>query len=146
MEKSLSSKQLEFLEKMFLPVHYSPTLDPDALDLGLILIGEEFAELKEAIETSPNFSDQVALTKIAHEAVDLVYVVLQLVNQLGLPFDEVFDEVHKANLRKVAQSGKATKNEDGKVMKPKNWKPADVASIIEKYIEFGEKIKEMEEK
>ena len=45
---------------------------------------------------------------------------------------EVFNAVHEANMRKLDAKGEPILRADGKILKPDNWQPADVTSIIKK--------------
>ena len=62
---------------------------------------------------------------------DLLYVTYGAILACGIDPDPVFAEVHRANLSKA---GGPTR-EDGKVLKPPGWQPADVRSVIEKLVE-----------
>lgn len=44
--------------------------------------------------------------------------------------DEVVTEVHAANMRKIWPDGTIHYREDGKVLKPPTWTPADIAGIL----------------
>ena len=89
-----------------------------AFDLRLALIDEEHDELVEAI----NHGDKV---HIAKELVDLVYVVVGTAISMGIPFNEVFGAVHIANMSKF--DGEAEVRPDGKILKGKNYQPAEAA-------------------
>jgi len=64
----------------------------------------------------------------AHELADLLYVVYGTFVALGIDADEVFEEVHAANLRKAG----APRRADGKQLRPDGWRPADVAGVLER--------------
>lgn len=51
-------------------------------------------------------------------------------NAFGIDMEEVFNIVHEANMQKFGPGGH--KNEFGKWIKPPDWKPPEIASIIEK--------------
>lgn len=71
-------------------------------------IREEAAELCEAL-------DERDLVKVACEAVDSIYVTLGALVICGLPFWEVWQAVHEANLEKVPNPT------GGKPLKPEGW-------------------------
>ena len=73
------------------------------------------------------------LEAILDGAVDSVYVIYQLCNTLGLPFDEAFAEVHRSNMAKRAPDGTVHYREDGKVLKPPGWTPPNIRAIIERH-------------
>lgn len=99
------------------------------------LIDEEYIELNEAIRDFINpFNTSIdpedTLVNVSSEAIDLIYVTLGLLNNLGVNGQDVFDAIHKANMDKVGVDGKVIKNSDGKVLKPDGWKPADIKAVI----------------
>lgn len=98
------------------------------LQLRHTLIREEYEEVSEAFAeltaVSPN--DPAALTDLAHELADLLYVVYGTFAAMGVDADAVFAEVHRANMTKLEGPRRA----DGKLLKPPGWQPADVAGVI----------------
>ncbi|MEM7332214.1 MAG: MazG nucleotide pyrophosphohydrolase domain-containing protein [Chloroflexota bacterium] len=110
----------------------SPTTpDLDILQFRLKLISEEFDEVKEAItqicEQAAGEQDQ-PLASLAHELADLLYVVYGTFSACGIDADAVFAEIHRANMTKMD----GPRREDGKLLKPPGWQPADVASLIKR--------------
>lgn len=97
--------------------------DPAVVELRDRLIKEEFSELLQAT-SKENLSD------IADAIVDLIYVLLGMAIAYGIDIRPVWDEVQKANLAKIGGGFRA----DGKIMKPKDWCPPDVAGIIQQQI------------
>lgn len=98
----------------------------DLLDLRLRLMDEELNEVFEAI----NHRDPV---QTAHELADLLYVVFGTAVAFGIPIDEVFAAVARANLSKIdSTTGKPFLVEDGKVKKgPDYYDPtSDIAEIM----------------
>lgn len=131
-------QQREFMVAMGKRVAVIPG---DALlaDVGLAvkLIEEEVnEELLPAVKQLANLMDgdheRMLLTAVLDGAVDAVYVIYQLCNTLGLPFDEAFAEVHRSNMAKKSPDGTVHYREDGKVLKPPGWTPPDLRSIIGK--------------
>jgi predicted HAD superfamily Cof-like phosphohydrolase len=104
-----------------------PTKDIIALRKRLIV--EETNELFIELEAeSPD------MTKVIKELMDLIYVVMgTVVAILGrvdyMPF---FKEVQRSNLSKVWDDGTIHKDEQGKVLKPPTYKPADIAKVLRK--------------
>ena len=78
------------------------------------LIREEAEELCEAIDSG----DAV---KLLQEAADLVYVAVGAAIAAGLPFNEAFGCVHKANMEKTPTG---SGNKPGK---PEGWQPPTAA-------------------
>lgn len=67
------------------------------------------------------------LAPLAHELADLLYVTYGALDTLGIDADAVFAEVHRANMAKLG----GPRREDGKLLKPGGWQPADVRRVIE---------------
>lgn len=108
------------------------------IELAVKLIKEEVNdELLPAVRMLPDPMDgdhhNMLLTSVLDGAVDAVYVIYQLCNTLGLPFDEAFAEVHRSNMAKKSPDGTVHYREDGKVLKPHGWTPPDLRSIIERH-------------
>ena len=102
----------------------------DVLGLRSQLIFEEFLESMRAVDTlleAPPEGRMEALAHLAHELTDLLYVTYGAILACGVDPDAVFAEVHAANMRK----GGGERREDGKLLKPKGWEPADVAAVIQ---------------
>ena len=95
-------------------------LDDQEWSYRVRLISEEFAELCRAhpLRDLPEFADGL---------VDLTWVVLGTAVVAGLPFNELWEEVKRANMAKA--DGKL--DGSGKLMKPPGWKPPDIESILE---------------
>lgn len=102
-----------------------PEEKEEILRLKLIHIVEETREIVDAI-------DRNSPVDILDGIVDLVYVALGLAWFYGFNFSLAFNRVHEANMRKM----KAMRPEDSKrgsafdVIKPPNWKPADISDCI----------------
>ncbi len=104
----------------------SPTMpDAAARDLRVALVREEAAEAAEALAA---LGGGGGLAAAARELADLLYVTYGTFVALGIDADEVFAEVHAANVRK---SG-AGRRSDGKQLKPDGWRPPDVAGVLER--------------
>ena len=102
----------------------------EALRLRAQLIFEEFLESMRAVDTLLEASPEgrmAALAHLAHELTDLLYVTYGAILACGVDPDAVFAEVHAANMRK----GGGERREDGKLLKPLGWQPADVAAVIQ---------------
>ena len=122
-------KVAAFHAAMELPINRQ--LTEDEYILRLRLIGEEYIE----------FCHETAcmnLTKphanFAKEAMDLVYVLVGTLVAMGYDPDAIFDRIHASNMSKVNPvTGKPTKRADGKVLKGKWYKPADIGDLVPKY-------------
>lgn len=110
----------------------SPTHpDRDLLALRRKLIEEEYGEVMEALTRladADGANTEERFVEAVHELTDLLYVTYGALVWFGIDADEVFAEVHAANMRKTA----GPKRADGKQLKPPGWLPADVASVLER--------------
>lgn len=110
----------------------------DIAGLRVQLHEEECKEVTAELKTlAPKNMD-----KIAKELVDLLYVVYGTIVTYGLQdkIEEVFSEIHRANMSKLGKDGKAIINGEngvldttrpmGKVLKSENYKPADVSYLF----------------
>ncbi|MGB1250199.1 MAG: hypothetical protein ACPG8W_06155 [Candidatus Promineifilaceae bacterium] len=125
-----AEKIVEFQRTMGGDAPDLPTVPSDkTLDLRNTLIREEYEEVTEAIELlMANREDPAALAHLMHELADLLYVTYGAMVTCGVDANAVFAEVHRANMQKASGPRRA----DGKVLKPKDFKPANVAAVLEK--------------
>ena len=86
------------------------------------LIVEEFKEFLEA--EGMLFRDAKEFRAEAlKELADLVYVCFQFAANMGWDLDTALDRVHRSNMSKLDEDGRAVYREDGKVLKGPNYKP-----------------------
>lgn len=127
--QSLASRQAEFMRVMGSPT--MATHGVAALELANDLIIEECKkELLPALDKYMQYQSLENLAELADGIVDTVYVVLQLSNAIGLPFDALFNEVHRSNMAKIHPDGTVKRREDGKVLKPEGWQPPNLHAIL----------------
>jgi len=83
-------------------------------------------ELDEFIEASMHGD----IVGIADALADIIYVALGTAHQMGLPFQAIWDHVHRANMRKVRGATKRGSSIDAR--KPEGWvsPEAGIAAII----------------
>ena len=85
------------------------------------LIREEFNEL---CASTDKISDLDAL-------IDILVVTIGALHSLGVDADGAWKEVMRSNFDKVdPRTGRVTKREDGKVLKPEGWEPPRLNSFI----------------
>ncbi len=89
--------------------------------------------LHEEVKEYEKAATEEDLRQVAKELADIAYTLFGTVVAHGLQevFEEVFDEVHRSNMSKLDDNGKPVYREDGKVLKSKNFKPADLSFISE---------------
>ena len=110
----------EFAEKMKFMVGDEPRhLTTRKLMERQALLDEEVGELRDAI-------DQQDLVEIADALVDIVYVALGTAVALGLPWEELWDDVHRANMAKRA--GITPRGPDA--LKPMGWRGPMTKEIL----------------
>ena len=114
MGHSMYKKVRAFRKKIGLPVNDVPCLlPPDQASFYARFIMEELSEMLKAHETGD-------LVGAADAVTDLVYVVLGCAHHMGLPFEQIFDVVHEANMQKLA--GSTRRGGLGQdAMKPEGW-------------------------
>lgn len=100
----------------------SPTFRHSVAALvSLAHLEEEVNELHKAVANED-------LVGTLDAIVDAVYVLLGLAVRLGLPFDEAWERVHAANMRKVRGPGKRGRID---VVKPDGWTPPDLNALFQ---------------
>lgn len=107
------------------------------LDMRERLIQEEFDEYKKAVQDLINWTGHGGqgeeathkLAAIADALCDLLYVTVGAGIVWGLDLPAMVAEVHRANMTKFP-CGAVYKREDGKVVKPPDWKPPDLAQFL----------------
>ena len=93
-------------------------LNIEAKKRRIALIAEELAELKSALLVNDMIETVDALA-------DLLYVVFGTAVELGVDIEPFFDEVHRSNMTK----GSGHKREDGKLVKPDTYEPANLRKV-----------------
>jgi len=102
--------------KEFLIEHYDYRED---------LLTEELIEIDEAVFRSKS------LTAFVDGILDAIYILLGTLHVAGVSYDEVagcWEEIQRSNMSKVV--GKIRRREDGKILKPENWKPPQLEEIL----------------
>ena len=117
----------EFHEKFNVPVASHPTVPPiERRALRAELIREEFKEFQTA-------SREGDIVQAADALADLLYVVYGAALEWGIPLDAVFQEVHRSNMTKLWPDGLPHCRDDGKILKPPGYSPADVSGVISRF-------------
>lgn len=117
---------LAFQQKFDIPMSPTPAfLDEEAETFRVKFMQEELDEFQEACE-------QLDIQKAADALVDLVYVVHGTALMMGLPWDQLWAEVQRANMAKE----RATSLDQSKrkstldVIKPPGWQPPNHAAAV----------------
>lgn len=93
-------------------------ISQELVEFRLKFLQEELNELQEGYDTSD-------LAKIADSLVDLVYVALGTAHLHGLPWEELWAEVQRANMTKqrAERADQSARNSTFDVIKPPGWRP-----------------------
>lgn len=97
-------------------------LPPDDWNRRIRLILEELSELATAHAAGD-------LVEFSDALVDLVWVVLGTAVEAGVPFEDVWAEVRRANMAKAG----GVLDASGKLQKPAGWTPPDVALVLARH-------------
>lgn len=97
----------------------------EAINLRIALMQEEVNELRDAL-------DKMDEVEILDAGVDSLYIILGTMHEAGVldKFSKAWDLVHANNMTKLDENGKVQKNEQGKVIKPANYKPVDLKQLF----------------
>lgn len=126
---SIVNKVKEFHEVFGLGFHEQPKalLEEKTIALRHRLMAEENEEYLEAAREGD-------LTLIADALGDKLYILCGTIIAHGLQHKivEVFEEIHRSNMSKLDENGKAIYREDGKIMKSEKYFLPDIESILER--------------
>ena len=119
-------KLVEFHDTFDVPVgKVGYLISPERALLRVRLMNEELAELVEAMQLGQ-------YVNIGAELIDLLYVVYGTGVEYGLPVDEIFAEIHRANMTKTSST-----DAGGKVTKGDNYVAPNVRAILDKALRKG---------
>lgn len=98
--------------------------DRAQFELYLKLITEEYKELQEAVANEDSVETLDAL-------IDILVVTIGAAHSIGADSEGAWNEVMQTNFAKIdPETGKVQKREDGKVLKPADWTPPNLAPFI----------------
>jgi predicted HAD superfamily Cof-like phosphohydrolase len=113
----------DFHERFGLLHQVSPAWPGEVVHrLRVCLIEEELAELRNAGEAHD-------LVGVADALADLLYVVYGAAVTYGIDLEPVFKEIHRSNMSKG--DPEVVTRPDGKILKGVNYRPPDVAGVME---------------
>lgn len=95
-------------------------------------IEDVVAELDEFRATLSHRNTTTALVWGAYSLSNLVSVIVGIAVEMGIPFDEVFEEVHRSNMTTPIDEEYGTIDENGNIRMPPVGVPPDILSIIRK--------------
>lgn len=88
--------------------------------------------MKEEVNEYNKAEDNNDIVNLAVELADIIYIACGTAVSYGIPLDEVFEAIHKANMEKLID-GRVIRREDGKIKKPEGWQPANIEGILKKH-------------
>lgn len=104
---------------------------PAIVKLYMSFIEEEYKETQEAFKKWSDHATAENLAELVDGLFDLQWVTKGCSLALGLPQRLIWTEGAYSNLSKIdAETGKLTKREDGKVLKPEGWQKPDFLGIV----------------
>lgn len=89
------------------------------------LILEELGEFLEAF----NYAGIYGMTGVADGLVDLLYVVVGTMVQIDLPYQQIWDEIHKSNMSKQPRTPEDPRCRN----KGPDYRPPDIATLIQQH-------------
>jgi len=92
-------------------------------------VGQELLPNLRKFQEAPTIENKAL---VFDDIVDSVYVLMNLANDLDIPFEAGWQEVHRANMDTFRNG--LIKNSAGKVMKPLDWKPPQMWDVLFKHI------------
>ena len=110
-----------FQTKFSTPMASEPAfLNPEAFEFRLKFMQEELDEFRDD-------HDAGNMKGAADALVDLAYVLYGTVLMMGLPWQQLWDEVQRKNMEKqrVANAGESKRGTQLDVIKPQGWTPPD---------------------
>lgn len=94
------------------------------LNMYHTLIKEETQELQQAM-------DNYDRVEILDALIDIIVVTAGAINSMGADGEAAWDEVMRTNFAKIdPETGKVKKRNDGKVLKPDNWKSPNLKPYV----------------
>lgn len=120
------SSLLEFNDAFEIPKLDQPGLGTNELiELRIKLLMEEVQEYAEAARAGD-------MVEILDALADIGYILAGTIINHGMQniYDESFSEVHRSNMAKLVD-GKVIRRDDGKVLKPQDWQPPNLAQFLQ---------------
>lgn len=120
----------EYHEHMGYPVGQKPRrLPKDRIEACLDAVSVELDEFRDTLTRR---NTMTSIVWGAYSLSNLVSAVVGIAIEMGIPFDEVFEEVHRSNMTTPIDKEYGTVDENGNVRMPPVGVPPDILSIIRK--------------
>ena len=107
------------------PYRFEQLLVEEGVIAGVVLNAfDDFYNASSEKEARESFIE------IADAICDLIYVLSGTAVSLGIPLEECWAEVQRSNMSKIPEDGVIRRRDDGKILKPKTFSPADLKGVI----------------
>jgi predicted HAD superfamily Cof-like phosphohydrolase len=124
--RHITDKVAEWCDATDIEINKSPTtINMDRYRLRFNLMAEENVEYLEACAAED-------VTEIADAIGDMLYILIGTALEHGMQdhLERVFNEIHRSNMSKMGEDGKAIRREDGKILKGPNYFRPNIDQII----------------
>ncbi|MCA1806347.1 MAG: nucleoside triphosphate pyrophosphohydrolase family protein [Actinobacteria bacterium] len=103
-------------------------LNEDLFEFRLRFLEEELQEFKDGYKAGN-------LAEVADALIDLVYVAMGTAHFMGLPWQELWEEVQRANMTKERASSveSSKRHHHFDVIKPPGWTPPDIEGVLARW-------------
>tara|TARA_B100000029_G_scaffold47297_1_gene43433 strand:- start:376 stop:762 length:387 start_codon:yes stop_codon:yes gene_type:complete len=103
-------------------------------DLGIEKNSLRYRLMKEENDEYFEAAKNNDLVEVADALGDMLYILCGTILEHGLQYkiEEVFDEIQRSNMSKLAEDGTPIYREDGKVLKGPNYFKPRIAEILNK--------------
>ena len=103
-------------------------------DLGIEKNSLRYRLMKEENDEYLEAAKNGDLVEVADALGDMLYILCGTILEHGLQYkiEEVFDEIQRSNMSKLAEDGTPIYREDGKVLKGPNYFKPKIAEILSK--------------
>jgi len=123
----------DFVQRFDIDIPAQPRRDLSAMRMWETLLAEEWAEFQTALADYKSGDEAEGrirdMAEVTAEAVDVLNVIVGLLLSQGLPVEAMTQAIHEANMRKC-DNGRIVRRNDGKILKPEGWQPADKEAVI----------------
>ena len=109
-------------------------LNSPKADLGIDKNSLRYRLMKEENDEYFEAAKNGDLVEVADALGDMLYILCGTILEHGLQYkiEEVFDEIQRSNMSKLAEDGTPIYREDGKVLKGPNYFKPKIAEILSK--------------
>jgi predicted HAD superfamily Cof-like phosphohydrolase len=127
----------EIVEDLDLPSSKIPCMVAPASTAANLKEAEKVKEVNKETKSANNEIESEIIEAQMDAVVDIMYYILDFCTKQGYNIDRILDLVHEANMNKRHEDKLFHKREDGKVIKPKDWKEADLQTEVLRQIKNG---------